>query len=372
MSADDYLNTLIGAAKDDPALASSLSSKKKQLPKEEDYIDKEFGKVDDPKLRDYIRKFRFRSKDFQRQLALATYGGLLWFPEFKTNPSKIKNKEIRRSVFEEQKIVKQLAHERRRIARKLGILPKIKPITQEDKREFDPTFVVPGDEEVELEESYDEFASYFLEGKDPRIVITTSIAPSKRMLALARDLLCMFPGARYYKRRHFKVRDIVRFCTERKFTDIIMVRRGFAGRIDGLIHIHLPEGPTATYRLSNYKPSTWDTRQYWSRHRPELILNNFSTRLGQRIGRMFSCLVPHDPEFRGRRVITFHNQRDFIFVRHHRYEFESKKIVNLAEIGPRFTLRLETLQLGTFDRKFGEYEWFHTKHMDTSRLRFFL
>lgn len=47
-------------------------------------------------------------------------------------------------------------------------------------------------------------------------------------------------------------------------------------------------------------------------------MNNFNTRLGLRIGRMLSSLVPYDPDFKGRRVITFHNQRDFIFFRHHR------------------------------------------------------
>ena len=55
---------------------------------------------------------------------------------------------------------------------------------------------------------------------------------------------------------------------------------------------------------------------------PGLILNNFSTRLG-RIGRMLGCLVPHD-QFRGRQVVTLHNQRDFIFFRYHRYVFEEK------------------------------------------------
>ena len=54
-------------------------------------------------------------------------------------------------------------------------------------------------------------------------------------------------------------------------------------------------------------------------HKPEVILNNFTTRLGHSVGRMFAALFPHHPEFRGRRVVTFHNQRDFIFVRHHRY-----------------------------------------------------
>lgn len=34
---------------------------------------------------------------------------------------------------------------------------------------------------------------------------------------------------------------------------------------------------------------------------------------------------PQDPTFRGRRVVTFHNQRDFIFFRHHRYIFEERQ-----------------------------------------------
>jgi ribosome production factor 1 len=60
-------------------------------------------------------------------------------------------------------------------------------------------------------------------------------------------------------------------------------------------------------------------------HRPELVLNNFDTRLGHRVGRMFASLFHQDPTFRGRRVVTFHNQRDFIFFRHHRYIFEERQ-----------------------------------------------
>jgi ribosome production factor 1 len=78
---------------------------------------------------------------------------------------------------------------------------------------------------------------------------------------------------------------------------------------------------------------------------PELILNNFSTRLGVQVGRMFAALFPQNAEvstlllfvdahaeirvaclqFRSRRVITLHNQRDFIFFRQHRYVFEESK-----------------------------------------------
>jgi ribosome production factor 1 len=110
-------------------------------------------------------------------------------------------------------------------------------------------------------------------------------------------------------------------------------------------------------------------------HRPELILNNFNTRLGHRMGRLLACLFPYDPQFRGRQVITLHNQRDFVFFRHHRYVFEQeapgKEVkATLQELGPRFTLKLKSLQLGTFDTQHGEYEWKHKPELDTSRRRF--
>ena len=40
---------------------------------------------------------------------------------------------------------------------------------------------------------------------------------------------------------------------------------------------------------------------------PELILNNFDTMLGSRLGRMLASLFPQDPQLEKRRVITWHN-----------------------------------------------------------------
>ena len=80
---------------------------------------------------------------------------------------------------------------------------------------------------------------------------------------------------------------------------------------------------------------------------PELILNNFDSKVGVRVGRMLASLFPQQPEFRGRRVVTFHNQRDFIFFRHHRYLFtEEYDGVNMQEIGPKMTLKLKKLYSG--------------------------
>ena len=50
---------------------------------------------------------------------------------------------------------------------------------------------------------------------------------------------------------------------------------------------HLPDGPTALFRLSNVKV-TKELNKDWrniSSLRPEIILNNFSTRLGHTVRR---------------------------------------------------------------------------------------
>ena len=84
---------------------------------------------------------------------------------------------------------------------------------------------------------------------------------------------------------------------------------------------------------------------------------------------------PQDPEFTGRKVVTFHCQRDYVFVRQHRYIFPEEKkgtAARLQEIGPRFTLKLRSMQSGTFDSSRAEYEWIHRKENDTSKRKFFL
>lgn len=142
----------------------------------------------------------------------------------------------------------------------------------------------------------------------------------------------------------------------------------------GLVIVHLPDGPTAHFKLSSVKYSK-EIRNHGKQtnHHPEVILNNFHTRLGQQVGRMINALFPQQPEFQGRCVTTFHNQRDFIFFRFHRYLFKNSKRVGLQELGPRFTLKLRSLQKGTFDTKYGEYEWLmKRKEMDNIRRRFHL
>ena len=177
-------------------------------------------------------------------------------------------------------------------------------------------------------------------------------------------------------------------------------------------------GPTVFFKVSNVVTSqNIPNHGASTSHIPELNLHGFGTRLGHRVGRFLGSLFPHNAEFQGRQVVTFHNQRDYIFVRHHRYIFNKKTEkqielakkqheqqqkekeansnantnqgeddnnqnelhvkqtmkVNLQELGPRFTLKLRWIQDGTFDSQFGEYEWYHKrKEMDLTRRKFHL
>lgn len=161
-------------------------------------------------------------------------------------------------------------------------------------------------------------------------------------------------------------------ASDKGFSDVLIVNED-KGELVSLLHLHLPVGPTAFYRLSSVRLcSELGEHAVPTAHRPEVILNHFTTRLGHRVGRMLGSLFHQRPEFRGRRVATFHNQRDFIFFRHHRYVFTANNKAALQEMGPRFTIKLKWLQHGLFDHERGEYEYMHKTEMDTSRRRFFL
>lgn len=244
------------------------------------------------------------------------------------------------------------------------------------------------------------------------------------MYKLLKEFLYVFPNSYYYPRRGFAVKEIVKQATDEGFTDLIIVNEDHK-EINGITVIHLPEGPTAYFKLTNVVLNS-EIKDHGTINqiaRPEVILNRFSTRIGQRVSRLLGALFHQEPFFRSRRVITFHNQRDFIFFRHHRYVFdrvgdakeeeekmkekmkkralekrkgrksqsirdatrdapkllEGEAVINnskvkarIQEIGPQFTMKLKWMQHGTFDKEHGEYEWKQNADMGHSRRKFAL
>ena len=296
------------------------------------------------------------------------------------NPGHIRNKVKRAQVMVEYRKQKKTAKKEAQAARQREreengeeAAPKQIPKTLESTRETDATTVLPDDEEVIGDTNDDEFSSIFQNETQPRLLITTRPKPSGKLYHFIHDLLSMIPNSAYYKRGSYEIKDICRYATNRSFSHVIVLSEKHAA-CNGAVITKLPAGPTAYFKVSSVKLSDKIAGcGNTTSHHPEIILNNFTTRLGHRIGRFLGSLFPHAPNFKGRQVATFHNQRDCIFVRHHRYVFDSLEKARLQELGPRFTLRLRWLQEGTFDTKFGEYEWIHKrKEMDTSRRRFHL
>jgi ribosome production factor 1 len=231
----------------------------------------------------------------------------------------------------------------------------------------------------------------------PKILLTTSLNSTLHNEA---QLLCtLFPNSTYIRRsahrygHKFSLREISKFATNRSYTSVILVKED-AKKPTGLTIVHLPSGPTCHFSIANWvEGKKLPGHGNPTNHYPELILNNFRTPLGLLTARLFLTLFPPQPELQGRQVVTLHNQRDYIFLRRHRYVFRDKreteksvvgpdgKVVEgvegiragLQELGPRFTLKLRRV-----DRNIGRagsegddaVQWEWKAHMEKQRTRF--
>lgn len=215
----------------------------------------------------------------------------------------------------------------------------------------------------------------------PKILVTTSLHST--LHHHAKQLTNLFPNSVYIRRsahRHayeFSIREIAKFASNRNYTALVILNED-QKRPASLTIVHLPQGPTFTFTISNWI----DGKQIAghgkpTEHWPELILNNFRTPLGLLSAHLFKSLFPAQPDFEGRQVVTLHNQRDYIFVRRHRYVFREKRETEksvvgadgkemkgaegiktgLQELGPSFTLKLRRVDKGIQRASGQEWEW---------------
>ncbi|KAG7732734.1 hypothetical protein KL948_002164 [Ogataea haglerorum] len=285
----------------------------------------------------------------------------------------IKNKQKRQQLFAKYKDEQNKKKHKIRAARAKEELqnPELKakrlatnvPNTIENMRVYDETV------NTELE-GEDDFAEYFTNReKEPKILITTSPHAKKAAYRFSSTLMEIIPNSSFVKRkREYSMKDMSEYCSNRDFTHLIVINED-KKVVNGITFIHLPQGPTFYFSISSLR----DRKQILghgnpTEHIPELILNNFTTRLGQTVGRLFQSLLPHKPEIQGRQVITLHNQRDYIFFRMHRYVFKNEEKVGLQELGPQFTLKLRRVQRGIKE----EIDWEHRPDMDKEKKKFYL
>ncbi|OVA11682.1 Brix domain [Macleaya cordata] len=206
--------------------------------------------------------------------------------------------------------------------------------------------------------------------RDPKILLTTSRNPSAPLTQFVKELKIVFPNAQRMNRGGQVISEIIETCRAHDFTDVVLVHE-HRGQPDGMIVCHLPFGPTAYFGLHNVvtRHDIKDKKSVgtMSEAYPHLILNNFSSKLGERTANILKHLFPV-PKPDSKRIITFANQSDYISFRHHVYEKHGgPKSIELKEVGPRFELRLYQIKLGTVDQSEAQTEWVIRPYMNTSK-----
>lgn len=161
-------------------------------------------------------------------------------------------------------------------------------------------------------------------------------------------------------------------CRANAVTDFVVLHET-RGEPDGLVICHLPFGPTAYFQLLNTVmrhdiPEVGTMSEAY----PHLVLHNLTSKLGTRVGNILKYLFPV-PKADSKRVITFANQNDYISFRHHVYKQVEGGKVEIAEVGPRFELRLYQIKLGTLEMENAiDTEWAFKPYMNTTKKRQFL
>ena len=310
----------------------------------------------------------------------------------RTNPTKnTRNKQKRREL------VLQRRHMKKRLLSKLRRLhqkrkeeineededdedneekehkPKQTTKTIEMLREKDETMIDENDQEMKEALENDEYKNYFNNEYTPQILITTSISHTGGIFRFIKELKNFLPNSYFYYRKKFDLGTIMKSAIEKEFTDIIVVTERLRKPYK-LLLIHLPNGPSMEFKILDVMyQDEMQGHGVSVGYNPELMFRNFKTTLGVRVQRALNALFPKDEELKGRELITFQNQRDFIFFRYYRYIFTNNFTdVNLQEIGPRFTMRLLYVQKGLFDPDKGDYEWMYKDKMGVKRRKFYL
>ncbi len=235
---------------------------------------------------------------------------------------------------------------------------------------------------------------FSLSEREPKVLVTTSI---NSVLHYEAELLTtLFPNSNYIRRTaHFhsykySVREISAYAASRDYTTVVVLNED-QKKPKGLDIVHLPDGPMFHFSISNWvEGKKLPGHGNPTNHFPELILNGFRTPLGLLTAHLFKSLFPPHPEIQGRQVVTLHNQRDYVFVRRHRYVFRDKRgseksiqgadgkpmkgaeeiRAGLQELGPRFTMKLRRIDKG-IQRASGQ-EWQWKAHDEKVRTRFSL
>ncbi|KAM0333412.1 hypothetical protein ACHAQA_002073 [Verticillium albo-atrum] len=249
-------------------------------------------------------------------------------------------------------------------------------IAKDQKLRKDYQYDEAGDINAEASDQLDDEYAATSGLSEPRILVTTSRDPSSRLAAFSKEIRLLFPTSVRLNRGNLILPDLVMSSKTNGLSDLVLLSE-HRGTPTALTISHLPFGPTVSFSLHNVvmmaeiKSLGTVSEQY-----PHLIFEGFKSQLGKRIVTVLKHLFPPREPITsknqvGSRVVTFVNQNDCIEVRHHVFVRTSYDSVELAEVGPRMTMRPFEVRAGTLEAK-GDVEWHLSQYTRTGRKKDYL
>lgn len=95
-----------------------------------------------------------------------------------------------------------------------------------------------------------QLAEHFQALRPPKVLVTTCLSCTNVMYKFAADLMDLLPSAVFYKRRGYRLAAICEYADNNGFTAVVVINED-QKKINGLLVINLPEGPTAHLRVRN-------------------------------------------------------------------------------------------------------------------------
>lgn len=232
-------------------------------------------------------------------------------------------------------------------------------------------------EAVQAQQDIDDEYSMLSGLADPRPLVTTSRSPSTRLSTFSKEIRLLLPTAIRLNRGNLILPNLLSSAKASALSDIILLHE-HRGTPTAMTICHLPHGPTASFSLHNVVlradiPNA--SRGTVSESYPHLIFEGFTTKLGARVVKILKHIFPprDGPQKVGNRVVTFKNVEDSIEVRHHVFVQTGYKDVELAEVGPRMTMRCFEIKAGTLEKDAGgDVEWALTQYTRTGKKKDYL
>lgn len=232
------------------------------------------------------------------------------------------------------------------------------------------------EDELDLDDEYAHLSGIV----EPRVLVTTSRDPSSRLGGFAKEMKLLLSPAIRLNRGKLVLAELVAGAKSNGLSDVILLHE-HRGTPTALTVSHFPHGPTASFSLHNVvlrKDMEEAMKSTVSESYPHLIFEGFTTKLGRRVVQILNHLFPPKESVGagkralGSRVVTFKNVEDSVEVRHHVFVQTGYQTVELAEVGPRMTMRLFEIRGGTLENKEGDNEWHLSQYTRTSRKKDYL